>query len=287
MQNVKIVKLNIKKGEKLTLTNDGELSLFWLGVGSAFSKKLFQTNLLIVKGKDHLLIDCASRFSTALFEYGLPLADIRNILITHSHADHIGGLEEVALVNRYMVKKKPTMVITEEYEELLWDYSLRGGCAFNERHNNKYLKFSDFFNVIRPEKIKENFYDIYNAKVGKINIKMFNTMHIPDSSVNWKDSFISYGIIIDERILFTSDTKYDPDLIKYLLNEFKGIEVIFHDCQLFKGGVHASYEELLEFPESIRQKMFLTHYQDSFNSIDPKKDKFVGFTNQASFYIFK
>ena len=287
MLKIKIVKLNTKKGEKLTLTNSGNLSLFWLGVGSAFSKELYQTNLLIIKGKDHLLIDCASRCPTAFHEYGLPVSNIRNVLITHSHADHIGGLEEIALSNRYVVKKKPTMIITEEYEELLWDYSLRGGCAFNERHNNKYLRFDDFFNVKRPEKIIEDFYDIYNTNIGKINIKMFNTMHIPDSSKNWKDSFLSFGVIIDEKILFTSDTKFDPDLINYLLSEFKSIEIIFHDCQLYKGGVHAAYEELLTLPEAIKEKMFLTHYQDNFNIFNPIKDKFAGFAKQGYFYVFK
>ena len=45
----------------LKLSNDGELSLFWLGVGSAFSKLHYQTNLLIIKGEDHLLVDCGTK----------------------------------------------------------------------------------------------------------------------------------------------------------------------------------------------------------------------------------
>jgi hypothetical protein len=45
------------KPNPISLTNDGQLTLTFLGCGSAFAKTLNQTNLLIVKGSDHLLID--------------------------------------------------------------------------------------------------------------------------------------------------------------------------------------------------------------------------------------
>ncbi|MGC8766060.1 MAG: MBL fold metallo-hydrolase, partial [Brevinematia bacterium] len=89
------------KDKKLSLKNDGYLSLFFIGVGSAFTKKHYQTNLLIIKGDKHLLIDCRTKCPQGLYNIGLSVTDIENYLITHSHADHIGGLEEVGLINRY------------------------------------------------------------------------------------------------------------------------------------------------------------------------------------------
>ena len=50
----------------LELKTDGELSLFWLGVGSAFSKLHYQTNLIIIKGDDHIMIDCGTKAPQAL-----------------------------------------------------------------------------------------------------------------------------------------------------------------------------------------------------------------------------
>ncbi|MDB3986661.1 MBL fold metallo-hydrolase, partial [Pseudomonadales bacterium] len=106
---------------KLALTNQGALDLVFLGVGSAFSKTLNQTNLFIVKDQTHLLIDCGNHCPHSLFhDYNTPLTDIDNFLITHSHADHVGGLEEAQLAGRYVKKRKPTMIITQAYEKILW-----------------------------------------------------------------------------------------------------------------------------------------------------------------------
>jgi ribonuclease BN (tRNA processing enzyme) len=91
--------------DKIFLTNTGELSVYFIGTGSAFAKTLGQNNLLVVKGDDHLLIDCGSKCSQSLFNKDLAISEVQNFLITHSHADHIGGLEEVQLFGRYVSQK--------------------------------------------------------------------------------------------------------------------------------------------------------------------------------------
>ena len=65
---MKIRELNKKP---VSLTNRGDLTLLFVGVGSAFAKRLYQTNLLIIKGQDHLMIDCGTKAPQALFEIGL------------------------------------------------------------------------------------------------------------------------------------------------------------------------------------------------------------------------
>lgn len=272
--------------EALSLKNDGYLSLFFLGVGSAFSKLHFQTNLLIIKGDDHLLIDCGRVCPTAFYHYKNNLFNINNIFITHSHSDHIGGLEESALMGRYVLKRRPNMIITKEYQQVLWDYSLKGGIAFGETIDGQYLKFEDVFNPIRPELITDKPRPLYNIDIGSINLKFFRTHHIPDGTKSWEDSFLSYGVLIDEKVLFPADTNYDPELIFWLLKEFPTIQCVFHDCQLFNGAVHASYEQLLQLPDEIRKKMFLCHYGDNFKDFDPVKDGFISFTEEGTYYNF-
>ncbi len=73
---------------------------------------------------------------------------------------------------------------------------------------------------------------------------------------------------------------------------------MFHDCQLFQGGIHASYHELMRVPASIRKKMYLYHYGDNWDRPEtwvrgtdefsgiPLKDGFLGWTEQQVAYDF-
>lgn len=274
--------------EKLHLKNDGELSLFFIGVGSAFSKINNQTNLLIIKGNSHILIDCGTTCPKAMWNYGCPVINVENIFITHSHADHIGGMEEVALMSRYFTKKNPKLIIIEEYKKALWEYSLKGGIAFNEVTNGNVIELEDIFEIVNPKLIQKAPYYIWEINIEKdINLRIFKTKHIPDSEQDRNKCFFSYGVLINQKVIFTSDTRFDKELIFYLLEQYKDIKIIFHDCQLFTGGVHASYNELLTFPESIRKMTYLVHYGDNYKSTTPEKDCFLGFAQQGVYYIIE
>jgi ribonuclease BN (tRNA processing enzyme) len=281
---MKIYTLN---NREFSLTNNGDLELFFIGVGGAFTRSQYQTNLLIVKGDDHILIDCGTKCPQAFAELGMPITDVNNFLITHSHADHIGGLEEVALLGRYFKKRKPTMVINETYQHILWDMSLRGGAAYNEEEASIMLSFGDFFDIIRPHWVTDFPRETFIVEVEKLNIKMMRTKHVPDSSSDWMSSFWSCGIIIDDRIMFTSDTRFDFDLIDYFEKQFR-FEAIFHDCQFFTGGVHASLEELNQLPAEYKTKIYLSHYGDNWEDfVDKVKEfGFAGLAKQHVYYNF-
>ncbi|MBN1524594.1 MAG: MBL fold metallo-hydrolase [Spirochaetales bacterium] len=278
------MKIRPFKKKPLPLVTEGDLCLFFVGVGSAFSKIHNQTNLLVTKGDEHVLVDCGIKCPQALWELGCPITDIKKLLITHSHADHIGGLEEVALMGRYLSHRRPTMIISKEYEKMLWDNSLKGGCGYNEEGK---LAFDKFFKTIRPEKVADAERELSEVTVGDLNLRIFRTKHIPDSSLTWEASAYSVGVIIDKRILFTSDTRFDPEFFISLDMEYQ-FETIFHDCQFFKGGVHASLEEIAGYPLELRKKMYLTHYGDNFKDFKVKVKKlgFAGLAEQHVFYCY-
>lgn len=271
--------------QKLELTNDGNLSLFFLGTGTAFSKKYFQTNLLVIKGQDHLLIDCGSLCPFVLDRiYHSNISKIDNILLTHPHSDHIGGMEEAALVGRYIAKKKPNIVINDEFKELLWNESLRGGLQYSETGK---MTFEDYFTQITPMSAIKKPYEINLAHVGSIDIKLFRTFHVTTTPGSLKNAQYSQGVIIDNKILYPCDTQFNPEQLKFLLQTYP-IEYIFHDCDLSgtAAGVHATYDQLKTLPADIKEKMYLCHYGDGAAEINPKNDGFAGFLKAATYMDF-
>ena len=262
------------KNETLSLQNDGQLAIFFLGTGSAFSKRFSQTNFLVIKGETHLLVDCGSTASWKLHYFNKSLLDIKNYHITHSHADHIGGLEEAMLSHRYLSSngEKPKIIITPEYANFLWEYSLRGGNAYSEIHQGKPLRFEDFWELLYMEKLPGTGRELWEYQLENLNLKMPRTCHFPSNVETWKDSTWSTGLILDESVFLTSDTKYDPELLSEYDEKFD-IKMIFHDCQLFTGGIHASLEELKQLPENLKKKTILMHYGDDIERyIDTIRD---------------
>ena len=281
MEMVQVVK-------PLSLKNDDRLEIVFLGVGSAFAKTLNQTNFLIIKGNDHVLVDCGMKGPQALLDIaGLKTTDIEVILPTHSHADHIAGIEELAITNRYvgipfLKKAKLKIVITEEYERILWDHSLRGGLEWNERTEEGIkLSFGNYFDTIRPRWKTFQPREIWEVYVGGIKIEMFRTKHIPEQSENWEASFVSYGLFVDDQVFLSCDTRYDPELLAYYAP--KSV-IMYHDVQFFPGAVHAPLQNLRTQPPEVKSKLVFKHYTDNFREQDITD--FAGWAQQGIRYIF-
>lgn len=280
--------LTIKQGLS-SFSNNGELDLFFIGVGSAFSREHNQTNLLIIKGDKHVMVDFGRTAPEALSSttgFVSPY-DINVLLPTHSHGDHIGGIEQLAQMNKYvgipfMNLPKLKMIISVEYQRILWENSLRGGLEYNEElAKGKVMTFSDYFDVIRPQWKCHQPREVFDVQLGDLHIEMFRTNHIPEQSDSWCGSFISYGLFIDDRIFFSGDTKFDRELIDTYAGKS---EVMFHDVQFFKGAVHAPLDELRLLPNNIKEKMFLIHYADNYTDNDVSD--FAGYTKQGVTYRF-
>lgn len=273
---------------QLELSNDGTLEMFFIGVGSAFAKTLFQMNFLIIKGDDHIMVDFGTTGQRALRETaGLEATDINVLLPTHSHSDHVGGIECMALMNRYVGIRylnhpKLKMVINEEYEKILWESSLSGGLRWNERDkDSNLLNFNDYFVAVRPVLKTGAPRETWEVDIGDIHIEMFRTKHIPEQAKTWETAFISYGLFIDNRVFCSVDTRFDRELIEYYAPKS---EVIFHDVQFFPGSVHSPLENLQTLDPEIKKKMHLIHYSDDWANHDVSD--FAGYTSQGYRYRF-
>ncbi|MFS1513361.1 MBL fold metallo-hydrolase [Chengkuizengella sp. SCS-71B] len=239
-----------------------------IGTGSAFSKKYFNNNALVYADDFTLLIDCGITAPMALHQLNKTVQEINGILITHLHADHVGGVEELAFQAKYLYNIKPKLFICSKLLPILWENSLKAGLSDGQGN-----KLEDFFEVIP---IIENENIIITPS---LNIEMIQTKHFPNK--------LSYSLFINNDIFYSADMQFDPDLLAYIHKE-RNCKTILHDCNLEEPGkveVHASLSQLLTLPEEIQDKILLMHYGDNMESFVGKTGK-MSFIEQQKKYIF-
>lgn len=228
-----------------------------LGTGSAFAKANYNNNALFTTGGQTLLVDCGITAPRALHDLGRTFNEIDAVLITHIHADHIGGLEEFAFQMKFIYGRKPRLYIADTLADTLWESSLKGGLYQDENPT-----LSSYFDV---HPIAEGT-DV--EVLPGLRIKLLATKHIPNKP--------NYSLIVNDRFFYSGDTVFDQDLLLSLVEEQR-IGLIFHDCQLHPPGVvHASLSQLLTLPPSVQRLTHLMHYGDDH-------PEFVGRTGLMQF----
>ncbi len=249
----------------------------FLGSGSAFTVGAdnFHSNMLLISDRDtKFLIDCGSDIRFSLYVAGYSYTDITDIYISHSHADHAGGLEYMGLNTKFDPRcDRPNLYLSKDLASELWERTLSGGMR---SVSGEILDLESFFKV---HKINLNGYFEWEG----IRFTLVKVVHVDNGF------FVipSYGLFFEVdgvKVFVTTDAKLCEGENRKLYDQ---ADIIFQDCETspFPSTVHAHYRDLLLLPLDVRRKMWLYHYQPGLLP-DAQKDGFQGFVKRGQIFDF-
>ena len=227
------------------------IRLHALGVGDTFTEQHHTHGLLVEADGFRLAIDCPDSYRRVLRDArtisgaDLDLATIDDVLITHLHGDHMNGLEGVAFFKRFAQQRRLGLHTIGAVRADIWDRRLVAGMS-RLWDGTKFvdLSFDDYFAHTEVSLDQP-------TKVGPFTIRARRTTHhIPTSALLVEHGGRTVGI--------SSDTAFDPDLIAWLGQA----DLIVHETN--HGPAHTAYKDLLTVERSVRDKMHLIHYPDTF-----------------------
>ncbi len=271
-----------------------KVSLQFLGTGSAFTLSNYQSNAILTvtdeKGVDHhLLIDAGTDIRRSLHETNIAPTSIEGLYVSHLHADHSGGVGDLALLNFFVKQNLSQVMKTGETDDSKkpflygvgtmlkdgWDKCWRGGLETLELLE---ASLQDYFRV-RP--IKKNKSFTFHG----LEIHPFQTIHVMNGLATQDSYGLKFVCPDGTRILLTTDTQFCPNQLHRF---YDWADFIAQDCETsaFKSGVHAHYDDLKTLPDETKAKMWLFHYQDG-ELPNAEADGFAGFIKKGQNFVWE
>jgi len=270
------------------------ITIIPLGTGGAFSKAHGQSNFLIANGgainPTYLAWDFGNQWPAMMDDYckvagkGPWFTWLKDFYLSHNHADHNGGAEEIAFLAFFFPGiDRPHLHGNSIVLKDAWEKSWRGGLEslswgqLPEEWKEKPIDLSLYF---QPNYVPDN----GSFSIQGNRYEPFQVEHVR----NKFSSMPCYGTLITTligtRIMITSDTQFNPTSLHQM---YEGVDEIWHDCETgaIKSGVHAHFEDLCTLPDSIKSKMMLYHYNEN-NIPDWESNGFKGIAEVHKEYSY-
>ncbi|MCH9625865.1 MAG: Ribonuclease BN [Chlamydiales bacterium] len=215
------------------------------------NKRLRPSGLLTIDGKK-LLIDTGPDFRTQALRYGIDHLD--GVLLTHSHFDHVAGLDE--LRSYYLIDRKPLAVVIPK--PTLADLKKRYDYLFRAKSWGVSLTAQLEFQVLESERGETQFLDI------PIRYTCFEQAGMPVTGYR----FGSFAYISDIRV-YPESIFEDLSGVKTLV-----LSALRHELSL----MHLNIEEAIEFAQKVgAKKTYFTHMGHELEHISTNQNLPTGF----------
>jgi len=232
------------------------MSFVALGVGDAFSALHYSSGLAVEADGRWLLVDCPHPIRKVLREaseqagVALDVGSFEAVVITHLHADHCAGLEDLAYFSRFVLGRRPRLAAHRTVLARIWEGRLAAGMeslSDPTDWTSRPMRLEDYFEVTPLD-------DGRRIEVGGFEIACRPTRHhVFTTALRIRAGGRELGI--------SSDTDHDPALVEWLARA----DLFLHETG---AGIHTPYAALASLPAGVRARMRLTHYPDGFETPD-------------------
>lgn len=231
------------------------MNLLFLGRGAAFNPKEGNTSAYFIENNQLFLIDCGeSIFERIINKKILNNIETINVILTHTHSDHVGSLGSLISYSYYKLHKPINIVVPNNYK---FKRSLKSLLNIFGCKKNKFT-FID-------EKNYDNKYKSFEK------IRFLRTTH--------SSNLICYSIIFytNTGIVFYSGDTNDLNNIIKLISSNNKIDKIYIDTttENYSGNVHLYIGDLQKvIPKQLKEKIYCMHLNNNDCIKEIKKSKF-------------
>lgn len=222
------------KGELLFLGTGGSTGIPQIGCSCEVcqstnpkNKRLRPSVLLTIDSKK-LLVDVGPDFRYQALKFGITKLD--GVLITHTHSDHIAGLDELRIFYLLQKKSVPILISKSSFEEI----KKRLSYLFQERKKENSLPAQLDFHILKDSFGEVNFLDL------PIKYTTYQQGGIDVTGFRFND------------MAYVTDLKIYPNTI---FDELKGVKVLIMSAlKKDLSPMHLSFEEAIAFSKKVGAK---------------------------------